>query len=353
MYIRLPTAILSLRRLGVKRDDRYLKLSAVLKSRYGERVFKVNLKAGFDCPNRDGTLGRGGCIYCNDSSFQPLLYRPGQSLAVQLSEGVEYIARRHSCRRVIAYLQDRSATYAPVPELRRIYSEALRHPAVVGLVVGTRPDCLDDETVELLEGLRASASRGGRGLLWVELGLQSASDRSLRFINRCHDVRCFVDAVERLHAAGVAVCAHVILGLPGETMREFRRSVELLAELGVWGVKYHNLQVLHGTRLERMWEEGSFQLPSLEEYVEWLVELVRFMPARMVVHRICASSPERLIAAPMWSVNSHVVRNMLEKRLEEEGIVQGMDSPVESWRPAVEPPWSVPRQGTERSSRER
>jgi len=279
----------------------FRRLSGYLAARYGERVYKVSLHAGFTCPNRDGTVGSGGCTFCYQPAIEPVGHLPGQPIAQQLQRGMEYIRHRHGARRFIAYFQDYSATYAPAARLAALYRPALDSAPVVGLAISTRPDCLSTAILDLLCNVAASKD------LWVELGLQIAADQLLRRLNRGHTVADFARAATACQARGLPVCAHVIIGLPGASAQMERETAALLADLGIWGVKLHAFHVVEGTVMARHFARGEIELLTREQYARRVVEFVERLPAEMVIHRLTAEAPRRLTVAPRWTINKMAV----------------------------------------------
>jgi len=297
----------------------FVRLSAWLKARFGQRVYKVSLRGGFTCPNRDGTRGTGGCAFCAGEALEPVGYADTQPVAEQLARGMDYIRRRHGAERFIAYFQDYSATYAPLAELRRRYAPALAPPAVVGLAVGTRPDCVPPATLDLLAGYAEDPDRE----VWLELGLQLADDDVLEALGRGHCVTDFTDAVRACHARGLRVCAHVIVGLPDVPEALEHRTAELLAELGVWGVKIHAFHVIRGTPLAARHQAGALSLLSREAYVKRAIGLLERLPPDTVVHRITGEAPRRLTVAPQWTINKMAVYDAVVDGLQAAGTWQG------------------------------
>lgn len=276
---------------------RFTRLSTALRERHGQRVYKISLRGGFTCPNRDGRRGSGGCAFCAGEALEPVGYAVEQSLQEQLSRGIEYIRARHGAERFIAYFQDYTATYAPAERLEAVYRPALERDEVVGLAIGTRPDCLDDEVLALLTRL------GEKKDLWIELGLQLADDALLQQMGRGHDLATFTRSVEMLHARGLAVCTHVIIGYPGASAEIEQRTARLLRELGVWGVKLHAFHVLQGTALAQALAAGALSLLTLEQHVVRVARFLEQLPAKTVVHRVTAEAPRRLTLAPTWTIN--------------------------------------------------
>lgn len=260
-----------------------------LKSRFGERVHKLPLHGDFTCPNRDGTLGRGGCSFCNVRSFNRSSPAP---IALQLAEGRSKMDRAH---RYLAYFQAYTSTYAEVATLQRLYEQALTGAEVVGLCVGTRPDCVPDAVLDLLAGYR---ERGFE--VWLELGLQSAFDDTLDRINRGHRFAAYADAVGRAQARGVPVCTHLIVGLPGETPERSLVTLERVLELGVAGLKLHPLMIVRGSRLAAAWRRGEVNPPDLETYADVAAAMIRRTPAPVVYHRVSATANALTLLAPGW-----------------------------------------------------
>lgn len=296
--------------------DRYVNtLGRHLKGRFGERVRKLSLHAGFTCPNRDGTLGRGGCSFCSVRSFNAgdaLL-----SVAQQLAERRQELKR---ASRYLAYFQAYTSTYAEVEELRRLYAEATRAEDVVGLCVGTRPDCVPDTVLEILADYR---QRGYE--VWLELGLQSAHDETLQRINRGHGFAAYADAVARARRHDVPVCAHLILGLPGETAAMCRQTHERVLGLGVEGLKLHPLMIVKGSLMAAQYARGELSPPLIEDYAASAAELIRRTPAEVVFHRVTATAREPTLIAPGWCHTSWPAIHAICEDLMQRGI-QGSGS---------------------------
>lgn len=301
--------------------NRYNSINTVLRERFGERVYKVTLDIGSGCPNRDGTYGREGCSFCHPDALRPSTSKDSETapkpLKLQLEEGIEYIHRRHGSQRVISYLQNGSNTYAAAERLRPLLLETLSHPSVVGLAVSTRPDCIEQAHATLIAELAEGT------MVWVELGLQSAHEETLIRIGRGHGVADFERAHAMLSGAGVPVCAHVILGLPGETPQMMIDTARYLNSAGVWGVKIHNLHVLKDTKLEGEFMEGKVRIPTLEEYAGWVVDFLEALSPEIVIHRFNSHSPRSLTVAPEWSINKLATLNAVHEELERRDSRQG------------------------------
>lgn len=265
-----------------------------LKQRHGQKIHKLSIHGAFTCPNRDGTLGRGGCTFCNVSSF-------ADESAQQLSVVQQLLARRDEvtrARRYLAYFQAYTSTYAEVEYLQRMYEEALSVNDMVGLCVGTRPDCVPDAVLDLLAGYQA---RGYE--VWLELGLQSANDKTLQRINRGHGYAAYADAVARAHLRGIKVCAHLIVGLPGEVPMDSLETLHRIVETGVEGIKLHPLHVVEGSTLGKAWQAGRLDVLTMEQYVAAAVAMIQYTPPEVVYHRVSASARRPTLLAPAWCEN--------------------------------------------------
>jgi radical SAM protein (TIGR01212 family) len=296
---------------------RYYTLGHFFRERFGGRVWKVSIDAGFGCPNRDGTLDTAGCIFCDPASFSPSRRLALLPIPQQIDRAIQRLARRGPVDRVIAYFQPGTNTYASLATLRRCYDDALGHPRVVGLAIGTRPDSLPEETLDLLATLADRAS------VVVELGLQSIHDETLRRLNRHHDGQAFFDAVARLHRRGLPVCAHVILGLPGETTEQMRATAQALARLKLHAVKIHNLHAVHGTPLAAMVERGEVRLPELDEFVRWTVDFLELLPEDCVIERLGGDAPPQYLLAPTWCLNKAALLRRIDAEFRHRQSWQG------------------------------
>ncbi|WP_332675633.1 TIGR01212 family radical SAM protein [Aromatoleum sp.] len=285
-----------------------------LKNRFGERVHKLPLHGDFTCPNRDGTLGRGGCSFCNVRSFNRAAPAP---IALQLAAGR---AKMDRARRYLAYFQAYTSTYAEVETLRRLYEQALAGADVVGLCVGTRPDCVPDTVLDLLAGYR---ERGFE--VWLELGLQSAFDGTLDRINRGHGFAAYADAVQRAHVRRIPVCTHLIVGLPGEAPAASLDTLARVLDLGVAGLKLHPLMIVRGSRLASAWRRGEVSPPDLETYAEVAAAMIRRTPAAVVYHRVSATANAPTLLAPAWCAGRFDAIHAIARRLSASGG-QGRDT---------------------------
>ena len=281
-----------------------------LKRRHGEKIHKLTLHGSFTCPNRDGTLGRGGCTFCNVASFAD---EQAQVLpiAAQLQQRAGEATR---ARRYLAYFQAYTSTYAEVDYLRQMYEEALTQADIVGLCVGTRPDCVPDAVLDLLAGYQAQGYE-----IWLELGLQSANDATLRRINRGHDYRAYESAVIRARSRGLRVCSHLIVGLPGEQAMDSLQTLHQVVRTGTDGIKLHPLHVVTGSTLGKAWLAGRLTVPSEEEYVAAACAMIRHTPAQIVYHRVSASARRPTLLAPAWCENRWQAMVAISRRLAVEG----------------------------------
>jgi radical SAM protein (TIGR01212 family) len=298
-------------------DNRYYTLNTYLRARFGCRVQKITIDAGMTCPNRDGTLSTGGCIYCNVRGSGSGAHARGLSVAEQVHQGKIWMRKRYKARKFIAYFQSFSNTYAPAEQLARMYQEALDQDDVVGLFIGTRPDCVNDEVLNLLQRLNQ------RTLVWMEYGLQSASNITLERINRGHDFATFADALTRTRALGIAVCAHIILGLPGEDRTTILKTTQALANLGVDGVKLHLLYVVSETALARMYAKQRYRCLTQDQYVQWVVDVLERLPDTVVIQRLTGDPHPDELVAPQWALQKAETRRKIEQALVRRQTWQG------------------------------
>lgn len=286
-------------------------------SQFGERVHKVAIDAGFTCPNRDGRRGRGGCTFCNNNSFQPEVRMP--TISDQVRAGMACVVRRTGARKVLAYFQTYTNTYAPVDTLAARYEEALSVPGVVGLSVGTRPDCLSEPIAALL------ASYRDRGYtVWIELGLQSSFDDTLLRVNRGHGFAEYRDAIALVRRYGLPVCTHLIVGLPGEGRYHALETLARVLSLGVAGLKVHPLHVVRGSRLAHDWRQGALTPMSLEDYIAIVADLVERTPRHILFHRLTGTARAALLLAPEWCSGKWRVLNAITSEFARRGTSQGV-----------------------------
>jgi radical SAM protein (TIGR01212 family) len=296
---------------------RYNAFSEELKRVFGCRVQRISLDAGFNCPNRDGTLDTGGCIFCGGHGSGSHGIIRELTVSEQIEHGKEVMRRKYKAQQFIAYLQAYSNTYAPLDHLKSLYTEALQVPDVVGLIIATRPDCLPDEVLDHLSSLNSQT------YLWLELGIQSIHDGSLDFINRHHDHACSVDAVQRAKSKKLRVCAHVILGLPGETREEMLAMAEEMNRLGVDGIKLHLLHVMKGTALAEMYGRGEITVLDRDEYAGLVCDFLERLDPRILIHRLTGDGGHDDLVAPLWSLKKFEILNLIDAELEQRGTRQG------------------------------
>ncbi|MEX0978309.1 MAG: TIGR01212 family radical SAM protein [Pirellulales bacterium] len=297
---------------------RYYSYNRFLRHAFGGRVQKVSVDARFTCPNVDGTVATGGCTFCDNRSFSPSRRLPRQAIREQIDEGIRQLRRRYrGVERFIAYFQPATNTYAPVERLREVYEQAIAHPAVVGMAIGTRPDCVADDVLDLL------GQFGERTYLSVEYGLQTIHDRTLDWMNRGHHYDAFVDAMERSRGRPFDICAHVMLGLPGEDHADMMATAREVARLGLDGVKIHNLYAVKGTPLADQVARGEVRLIERDEYLETLVDFLELLPPTTLVERISGDAPADYFVGPAWCLDKPAVRMALAALLERRDTWQG------------------------------
>jgi uncharacterized protein len=297
--------------------NRYRDLNTYLRELFGCRVQKISVDTGLSCPNRDGTLSTGGCIFCNAQGSGTGAHARGLSITAQLQQGKAWLTKRYKAKKFIAYFQSFSNTYAPIEKLSRLYREALAVDGVVGLSIGTRPDCVDPTVLDLL------ASFTPNYLVWVEYGLQSAHDETLKRINRGHTFHCFEQAVKMTQGHNIKICAHVILGLPGETWQQMLDTARVLSSLGIDGVKLHLLYVAKGTVLEADYREGRYQCLEQLEYVDLVCRFLELLPPNVVIQRLTGDPHPDELAAPAWSLERNKTFSLIKNKLEKEDTWQG------------------------------
>lgn len=304
----------------------YKSYGAWMKNRFGCKVQKISIDAGFSCPNRDGKIGRGGCIYCNNSTFNPdyctntagrvsqeeRILLTTENIKSQLEKGKEFFSRKYPEMKYIAYFQSYTNTYDDIEALKQMYEAALSVPDVVGISIATRPDCVSDELLDYLEEL------SHRTFLTMEYGVESLNDKTLKIINRGHTSECSINIIRNTHARGIIVCAHLILGLPGESREEILRQEEIINSLPIDFLKLHQLQITKGTILEHrpdLIEQCTLYTP--EEYIDLVVEYLSRLRSDIIIERFTSQSPAELLVAPRWGLKNYEFTNLLNKRLAE------------------------------------
>jgi uncharacterized protein len=305
---------------------RYYDLNSYLREKFGCRVQKITIDAGLNCPNRDGTISTGGCIYCNERGSGNGSFQLGVSIAEQLNRGKTALSKRYKAKKFIAYFQSFSNTYASIDRLKVLYDEALSVKDIVGLSIGTRPDCIDESILSLLENYAKTH------LIWIEYGLQSANDPTLKMINRGHDFNSFKNAVELTKGRGIQICVHVILGLPGETAADMRRTGNMLANIGIDGIKIHLLYVVKGTKMETLYQHGHYECLTMDEYAELVCDFIEVLPDSMIIQRLTGDPHPEELVAPRWALqkttNLLMIQNALERRDTWQGKFFSFDNKV-------------------------
>ena len=296
---------------------RYQLYSEHLKQTFGGRVHKISVDAGFGCPNRDGGRSGGGCLFCDPEGSGAVGIERSLSIAGQLEAGKEVMVRKYKAQQFIAYFQPFSNTFAPLDRLRSCYDEALAVAGVVGLAVGTRPDCLADDVLDLL----ATYSR--QTDFWLEIGLQSVHDTTLDFLRRGHDYSAFLAACEGAKRRGIRVCVHIILGLPGEDRESMLAIADEMARLQVDGIKIHLLHVLRGTELGALYERGEIAVLDQDAYVALVADFIERLHPQTLIHRLTGDGPREILLAPLWSLNKWEVLNAIDAELERRQTTQG------------------------------
>lgn len=298
---------------------RYHSLNYFLRDRFKEKVFKISLDGGFSCPNRDGTISKGGCLFCSESGSGDYAGDRELSITKQFCDIKEMMNKKWKEGKYIAYFQAFTNTYAPVEELKRKYNEALKQEGVVAIAIATRPDCLQDEVLELLEEINK------KFYVWVELGLQTVSDETARKINRGYKLEVYEDSIRRLKERNIDFVTHCIFGLPGETKEDMLKSVDYIAHSGSKGIKFHLLHLMKHTPMVKLYERGELEFLSQDDYIDLICKSIAMLPEDMVVHRLTGDAPRDLLIGPMWSLKKWEVLNAIDKALVDNEIYQGKD----------------------------
>lgn len=298
-------------------EKRYHSLDYYLKNTYGSKLYKLSLNGGMTCPNRDGTCGTRGCIFCSQGGSGDFAESPSETIREQIEHGKSKVAAKYGGGSYIAYFQAYTNTYAPVDYLRKIFTEAIMHPDIRILSVATRPDCLGEDILNLLHELNQIKP------VWIELGLQTIHESTARYIRRGYPLCVFDDAVKRLRKENIEVIVHTILGLPGENTADILETMEYLNHMDIQGIKLQLLHVLRGTDLAADYEKGLFQTYERDEYISLLINCLEHLRPDMVIHRITGDGPKDLLIAPLWASRKREVLNMLHHRMKEEQSYQG------------------------------
>ncbi|MFH1147901.1 MAG: TIGR01212 family radical SAM protein [Pseudomonadota bacterium] len=295
----------------------YYSLNEYLRGVFGCRVHKIPIDAGFTCPNRDGTKSLRGCIYCNNHGSGTGAFARGISIAEQVWTAKSFLSRRYGAKKFIAYFQSFSNTYAPIEILKERYEQALNDPDIVGLAVGTRPDCVNKGILELLSSYREKHA------VWIEYGLQSAHDRTLELINRGHSVADFLDAVNIAADLGIPVCVHIIIGLPGEGRKQMIETARFLSTLKIQGLKIHLLYVVKGSQMEDLLRKGQYRALEKDEYVEIVCDILELLPPDLIIHRLTGDPRPEELVEPLWANDKAGALNAIRAELKKRGSYQG------------------------------
>lgn len=299
---------------------RYNDYSTYFKSKFSERVQKISIDAGFTCPNRDGTKAKGGCTYCNNNTFNPYYCSPKKSVSTQLNEGIDFFAAKYKTQKYLCYFQAYSNTYADIEHLKNVWNEALSHPSVIGLVIGTRPDCVDNQILDYL------AKLSQKYYIVLEFGIESTIDRTLNLINRCHTYADSVDAITQSANRGIETSAHLILGLPGESRDELLQHAHRISELPLSTIKLHHLQIIKHTAMNKHYAKHpeQYELFTADSYIEFIVEFIQQLKPSIIIERFISESPSNLLIAPKWGgLKNFEIVHKIEKRLKETNSWQG------------------------------
>ncbi len=304
----------------MENSHRYKSFTSFIRSKFGVRVQKVCIDAGFTCPNKDGTKGTGGCTYCNNNTFNPDYCKPIKPIKVQINEGIEFFAKKYKAQKYLAYFQAYTNTYAPLVDLQKIYEEALEHKEVIGLVIATRPDCIKDDVLDYLESL---VNRGF--FIKLEFGLESTNDETLRVINRCQTHDDAIDAFNRAYGRGLHLGAHLILGLPGESRHDMLDHARKVSQLPVDTLKIHHLQIVKHTMMAFQFKNNPemFTFMELDDYIDVVVDFIELLNPNIILERFFSESPASMLIYPKYGLKNFEVKYLVEKRLEERNSKQG------------------------------
>ena len=292
-------------------------LNDFLKEKFNEKIYKVSLDGGFTCPNRDGKVSRGGCIFCSENGSGDFTATKLKSIHAQIEEQIDLVSKKYKGDKYIAYFQNFTNTYAEVSYLRKIYQEALSHEKIVGLAIATRPDCLGDDVLELLAELNKKT------FLWVELGLQTLNDDVAKYFNRAYETEIYKEASEKLNRLNIKFVTHIIIGLPKEENDDYLKTAIFAQNCGTWGIKLHLMYVVKNTPLEKLYLNGDLKVNTKEEYVEKVVNVLENISSEIVVHRLTGDGDRETLVAPLWSIKKIDVLNSIHKELKRRNTYQG------------------------------
>ncbi|MCF2625227.1 TIGR01212 family radical SAM protein [Fusobacterium perfoetens] len=300
-------------------NDRFYSLNNYLKETFGHKIYKVSLDGGFTCPNRDGTISSKGCLFCSDRGSGEFTGERGNSITKQIEEQLEFISGKNENNNVIAYFQNFTNTYAPIEYLKKIYYEALSHEKVMGIAIATRPDCLNDEVLNLLSEIN------NKFFLWIELGLQTAKNNTAEIINRGYKTSCYIEACEKLNSRNIKFVTHMIVGLPFETKEDIINTAQLINNVNSWGIKIHLLYILKNSPLEKYYNEYKFKVFEKDEYTDIVIEIISILNPNIVVHRLTGDAKKEDLFLPLWSTDKRGVLNDIQKKLKSRNIYQGKE----------------------------
>ena len=298
-------------------NERFYKLNTYLKEKFNEKIYKVSLDGGFTCPNRDGKISNKGCLFCSDVGSGEFAGNRKKSITEQIDEQLEFIKNKVQDGKVIAYFQNFTNTYGNIEYLKKIYYEALSHERVIGIAIATRPDCLDDEIINLLDEINK------KYFLWIELGLQTANDDIANIINRGYKTEVYIDITKKLNEKNIKFVTHMIIGLPNEEKEDLYNTVKLINDVQSWGIKIHLLYILKNSNLLRYYEKTPFKIYEKEEYEDTIVELLNILSPKIVIHRLTGDAKKDELFAPLWSTNKRGILNSIEKKLKATNSYQG------------------------------
>ncbi|WP_314326794.1 TIGR01212 family radical SAM protein [Fusobacterium pseudoperiodonticum] len=292
-------------------------LNDFLKEKFNEKIYKVSLDGGFTCPNRDGKVSRGGCIFCSENGSGDFTATKLKSIHAQIEEQIDLVSKKYKGDKYIAYFQNFTNTYAEVSYLRKIYQEALSHEKIVGLAIATRPDCLGDDVLELLAELNKKT------FLWVELGLQTVNDDVAKYFNRAYETEIYKEASKKLNKLNIKFVTHIIIGLPKEEEDDYLKTAIFAQNCGTWGIKLHLMYVVKNTPLEKLYLNGDLKVNTKEEYVEKIINILENISSEVVVHRLTGDGDRETLVAPLWSIKKIDVLNSIHKELKRRNTYQG------------------------------
>ena len=307
-------------------NKRFNDYSSFIKRKFSERAQKISLDTGFTCPNRDGTKGVGGCTYCNNNSFNPDYCKPDKSITQQLDEGIAIFSQKYKTQQYLAYFQAFTNTYADITLVKQLYNEALKHPKVIGLVIGTRPDCIHDELIDFLSDLSKTY------YISLEIGIESTLERTLKHVNRCHTFQETVEAYKLANNRGLHLGAHTIIGLPGESKAEILNHATEISKLPINTLKLHHLQVVKHTMMAKQLKENpeQFSFFTAEEYVDLITDFVALLRPDIIIERFISQSPHHLLIAPKWNLKNFEMVAKIDKKLEDKDLWQGKNMTTSS-----------------------